>query len=147
MNHTYKPTNYFLVFSFVRILLTSCIILAIVYILTYFFNYFILKVIWYVTILLVPLDILLEFMQTKRQTLIIKEAIVYLEEGIIFRKRTIIPREKIYTLTESMLPIFENKFKTLVFKTVVKDFKFEGLSIANCKEITTYFEGQTYEKE
>jgi len=129
-NLFFRSSCYYFYFTISFNIIFSLFIIIILLLSVTYFNRFHQIIIGIISIIIIfiPLDIIIEYFKLNKKRMILMDNYIIFEEGIFFKKKTIIPLKNIYSISEDSFPICEFFFKTIVLRTIVKDYKMEGVS-------------------
>lgn len=129
MHHNY------LLFSIVKNIIGSILVIGITSLIQIFVNQNFFLIVLIMVITLIPFDIFYECMYVKKYSIKIDCKNIYICEGFIVRKITVIPKVKVYTVIETEYIFFKKYWKKVELKTVVKDYKLLGIDLNDVRKI------------
>ena len=101
MHHNY------LLFSIVKNVIGSILVIGIAGLIQIFVNQKFFLIVLLLVVTLIPFDIFYEYMYVKKYSIKIDYKNIYIFEGFIIRKITVIPKVKVYTVIETDYMFFK----------------------------------------
>ncbi|ANU71951.1 hypothetical protein [Enterococcus faecalis] len=129
MNHNY------LLFSIAKNIIGSILVIGIAGLVQTIIDQKFFSIVLIVVIILIPFDIFYECIYVKKYLIKIDYKNIYICEGLIIRKVTVIPKVKVYTVIETEYVFFKKYWKKIELKTIVKDYKLLGIGINDVRRI------------
>ncbi|MBY3608271.1 hypothetical protein HJD17_12465 [Enterococcus faecium] len=129
MHHNY------LLFSIIKNVIGSILVIGIAGLIQIFVNQKFFLIVLLLVVTLIPFDIFYEYMYVKKYSIKIDYKNIYIFEGFIIRKITVIPKVKVYTVIETDYMFFKKYWKKVELKTIVKDYKLLGVNLHDVRKI------------
>lgn len=135
MKNKFVMHQNYLLFSIVKNIIGSGLILGITGLIQIFVDQKFFSIVLIAVIVLLPFDIFYEYMYVKNYSIKLDYKNIYICEGFIIRKITVIPKIKVYTVIETEYLFFKKYWKKIELKTIVKDYKILGISLNDVGKI------------
>lgn len=144
-NMVITPHKMYIIFSIIKNILFSISIFLVIQISSSFINKYYYKIALFLWLILFPLDIIYDYILLKNYIIVVGMENLELHEGIFIKKTIIIPKKRVYSISNIELPFFKKYWYNLELKTLVKDFKLCGVSITDNEKVKKWWEYEALE--
>ncbi|CAI3262312.1 hypothetical protein CIRMBP1197_00149 [Enterococcus cecorum] len=144
-NMVITPHKMYIIFSIIKNILFSISIFLVIQISSSFINKYHYKIALFLWLILFPLDIIYDYILLKNYIIVVGMENLELHEGIFIKKTIIIPKKRVYSISNIELPFFKKYWYNLELKTLVKDFKLCGVSITDNEKVKKWWEYEALE--
>ncbi|EOH8750370.1 hypothetical protein EA94_02791 [Enterococcus faecalis] len=135
MKNEFVMHHNYLLFSIVKNIIGSILVIGIAGLVQTIIDQKFFSIVLIVVIILMPFDIFYEYIYVKKYLIKTDYKNIYICEGLIIRKVTVIPKAKVYTVIETEYVFFKKYWKKIELKTIVKDYKLLGIGLNDVRRI------------
>lgn len=135
MKNEFVMHHNYLLFSIVKNIIGSILVIGIAGLVQTIIDQNFFSIVLIVVIILIPFDIFYEYIYVKKYLIKTDYKNIYICEGLIIRKVTVIPKVKVYTVIETEYVFFKKYWKKIELKTIVKDYKLLGIGLNDVRRI------------